>query len=84
MGRQCLRIFLSRYVSFLPFYISGLRLFVDSLQEVRGTAVGFFMLGSVTGPAIGIYPFPYYLRQYKLLFPNGKITDRIKAPASAV
>ena len=56
-------------VCFVPLvFMVRLGPFVDNLQEVRGTAVGFFMLGSVTGPAIGICPFPYYSSQYKILF----------------
>ncbi|KAL4917520.1 major facilitator superfamily domain-containing protein [Aspergillus aurantiobrunneus] len=36
------------------FMVSGQTVLADIFQaEVRGTAVGFFMLGSVTGPAIG-------------------------------
>ncbi|KAL4806407.1 major facilitator superfamily domain-containing protein [Aspergillus unguis] len=36
------------------FMVSGQTVLADIFEpEVRGTAVGFFMLGSVTGPAIG-------------------------------
>ncbi|KAL4987645.1 major facilitator superfamily domain-containing protein [Aspergillus falconensis] len=36
------------------FMVSGQTMLADIFEpEVRGTAVGFFMLGSVTGPAIG-------------------------------